>query len=838
MGFMLLRIFFSFVFSRHKLLITGGLAVVFAALTVLSPEQTHYPVVRIWADNLRTTLLMRPGTNQAKCQASLSNIIASIHSACPSCNTAASQCASSLSQAEAQLLTRQTLPYYTAQLPNGVALYESDTATTALQACLQSQQQSTPKGFTVRCFAPNTERVLPEWTHVSDNPNIQDLWATLTVGALLVLGFQFLASLSTQIGRLALGMPRVGKQGLMMLSDLVSLEASLYLALAIRFETLWVPTTSLVTLMFAAPVLALPIFLRFGLYRAIMRYVGLQAILAIAKAVAIHTALLTVLVFLLSAQEVPRSVPWIHGLLTLLLIGASRAVARMWMSQAQNDPTSGYPRKRTLIFGAGSAGVQLALALSHSREMQPVAFVDDDSKLHGKHIAGLTVYARQDMTQLIQRERATEVLLAIPSTSRAERNRIIQDLEKLPVQVRTLPGVASLAEGKVKTSDLRDVEIEDLLGRDPVPPDPALLKANITNKAVMVTGAGGSIGSELCRQILALQPRLLVLFERNEFALYSIEQELLSLPRPVSKQIVPILGSVTDPDTLGLVFVRFGIETVFHAAAYKHVPMVEKNPCAGAFNNILGTWHAARTAREHKVETFVLVSTDKAVRPTNTMGTTKRVAELVLQALAHEANGPTRYVMVRFGNVLGSSGSVVPVFREQIKNGGPITVTDPRITRYFMTIPEAAQLVIQAGSMGQGGDVFVLDMGEPVTILDMAQRMVRLSGLTLRNEANPTGDIEIIFTGLRPGEKLYEELLIGSKVTPTQHPRIQRANEQMLGVEALTLLINGIDESCKAHDSDSLRTLLLEAVNEFDPQCDNEDLLICKRPTLTAAVPK
>ena len=391
--------------------------------------------------------------------------------------------------------------------------------------------------------------------------------------------------------------------------------------------------------------------------------------------------------------------------------------------------------------------------------------------------------------------------------------------------MRTLPGVASLAEGKVKTSDLRDVEIEDLLGRDPVPPDATLLKANITGKAVLVTGAGGSIGSELCRQILALQPRVLVLYERNEFALYSIEQELLNLPRPISKHIVPILGSVTDPDKLALVFERFAIQTVFHAAAYKHVPMVEKNPCAGARNNILGTWHTARAARNKQVETFVLVSTDKAVRPTNTMGTTKRVAELILQALAQEAFGPTRFVMVRFGNVLGSSGSVVPVFREQIKQGGPITVTDPRIIRYFMTIPEAAQLVIQAGAMGHGGDVFVLEMGEPVKILDMAQRMVHLSGLTVRDEANPAGDIEIVFSGLRPGEKLYEELLIGDNVTPTRHPRIQRANEHMLGLEAITTLVHAVDAACHSNDSDNLRRLLLNAVSEFDPQCGNEDLL-------------
>ena len=809
---------------HYKLFMAGGLALVFAGLAVFSPSTSHYPVVRISGAELNTTMVMRPAATPASCQATLHNITTSILSACPSCNTAASECTSTLGATEAQLLTDAPLATYSALLPQGVALYEAANPAIAQQACLQSEQQSSIKGFVVRCFAPHTPRSIPQ-TAVKNSLNLKDLWAALCAVSLLALGLQLLPIFSTRYGQQALGLDRGAKQALMLLSDVLALELSLYFALALRFESLQVPTTSLPPLMLAAPVLALPIFLRFGLYRAVMRYVGLQAIVAIAKAVALYTVLLTALVFVLALQDVPRSVPWIHGLLTLLFIGGSRTVARQWLSLAQHTHVGDFPRKRTLIFGAGSAGVQLALALSHSREMQPVAFVDDDAKLHRKQIAGLTVYGRQDLAELVQRERASEVLLAIPSTSRAERNRIIQELEKLPVQVRTLPGVASLAEGKVKTSDLRDVEIEDLLGRDPVPPDATLLKANITGKAVLVTGAGGSIGSELCRQILALQPRVLVLYERNEFALYSIEQELLNLPRPISKHIVPILGSVTDPDKLALVFERFAIQTVFHAAAYKHVPMVEKNPCAGARNNILGTWHTARAARNKQVETFVLVSTDKAVRPTNTMGTTKRVAELILQALAQEAFGPTRFVMVRFGNVLGSSGSVVPVFREQIKQGGPITVTDPRIIRYFMTIPEAAQLVIQAGAMGHGGDVFVLEMGEPVKILDMAQRMVHLSGLTVRDEANPAGDIEIVFSGLRPGEKLYEELLIGDNVTPTRHPRIQRANEHMLGLEAITTLVHAVDAACHSNDSDNLRRLLLNAVSEFDPQCGNEDLL-------------
>jgi FlaA1/EpsC-like NDP-sugar epimerase len=455
----------------------------------------------------------------------------------------------------------------------------------------------------------------------------------------------------------------------------------------------------------------------------------------------------------------------------------------------------------------------------------PVAFVDDDEKLHHKQIAGLTVHARAELEMLIHRQHISEVLLALPSISRATRNNIISELEKLPVQVRTLPGVAQLAEGKVKTSDLREVDIEDLLGRDPVPPKIELLQANIKHKAVMVTGAGGSIGSELCRQILMHQPTLLVLYELNEFALYTIEQELLSTAPEATQVVMPILGSVTDSTKLDLVLKRFNIQTVFHAAAYKHVPMVEKNPCAGAFNNIVGTWHTATAAQRNGVETFVLISTDKAVRPTNTMGTTKRVAELVLQALNQAPNQRTRFVMVRFGNVLGSSGSVLPVFKEQIKNGGPVTVTDPRIIRYFMTIPEAAQLVIQAGAMGQGGDVFVLDMGEPVKILDMARKMIRLSGLSVRDEDNPSGDIEIAFSGLRPGEKLYEELLIGDNVTPTSHSRILRANEHMLSFEATEKLCRDVEKVCVENDSDGLRALLQNAVSEFMPQCGNGDLL-------------
>lgn len=716
------------------------------------------------------------------------------------------------------------LSTYSATLPNGFAVYESENSGLAQQACLQSEQKSLHKGFLVRCFTPNEPRHGFDKTPPSTS-TAQTLWTSLSAMGLAFALMLFLQIFNLRITKQAIKLERRQKQLLVAVFDFTAIEVSLYLAAAIKFESFYVPLTQLFQFALVAPLLALPIFWRFGLYNAVMRYLGLHAMLAVVKAVVLYSLFLAVWIAWAESPTFSITSVFVHGLLTLLAIGASRAIARRWLSNALNHNDFQLPRKRAVIYGAGSAGVQLALALSQSREFLPVAFVDDDSKLHHKQIAGLTVYARYELCDLVKNQRASEVLLALPSSSRSERNGIISELEHLPVQVRTLPGVAHLAEGKVKTSDLREVDIEDLLGRDPVPPKVELLEANIKHKTVLVTGAGGSIGSELCRQILVHKPKLLVLYELNEFALYSIEQDLLANVPSASTVVIPILGSVTDAIKLDLVLKRFEIQTVFHAAAYKHVPMVEKNPCAGALNNILGTWHTATTAQQNSVETFVLISTDKAVRPTNTMGTTKRVAELVLQALNQVTSNHTRFVMVRFGNVLGSSGSVLPVFSEQIKNGGPVTVTDPRIIRYFMTIPEAAQLVIQAGAMGQGGDVFVLDMGEPVKILDMARKMIRLSGLSVRDEANPTGDIEIAFSGLRPGEKLYEELLIGDNVTATDHPRILRSNEHMISFDAIEKLCREIEDVCKSNDSNRLRSLLESAVREFAPQCGNEDLL-------------
>lgn len=629
-------------------------------------------------------------------------------------------------------------------------------------------------------------------------------------------------------------LPRRSKQLVMLASDVLIVELSLWTAFSLRLEQFYVPTEGAMTLFVLAPVLAVPAFLRFGLYHAIIRYLGLQVFVAVIKAVVLHVILLALLLYVMALPGMPRSVIFIHGLLLLGAVGFSRLLARIGLRKIHFSEDRGIRnfrsftnqvnRRNVAIYGAGDAGAQLAAALTTSRELRPVVFIDDDKTLHGQHIGGLTVFLPQKLPNLIERFNIHEILLAIPSANHARRNAVMKTLESLPVQVRTLPGITDMAQGKIKIETLREIGIEDLLGRDPVPPHPALLGRNITGLSVMVTGAGGSIGSELCRQIMVLCPVRLVLFEQSEVALYHIEQELITLNAETHHRVdlVAILGSVTDQPRLARNLEIFGVHTIFHAAAYKHVPMVEKNPCQGVINNIFGTWHAAQAALDAGVETFVLISTDKAVRPTNIMGATKRFAELILQAMARQFPDRTRFVMVRFGNVLGSSGSVVPLFRRQIQAGGPVTVTDPRITRYFMTIPEAAQLVIQAGAMGcdegNNGNVFVLDMGEPVKILDLAERMIRLSGLIPKKEGAEEGDIDIVVTGLRPGEKLYEELLIGDNATPTEHPRIQRANEQCLAWTEIERGIAQFQQAAAEDDNERVQALLLETVEGFTTQ--------------------
>ncbi|QDF67632.1 polysaccharide biosynthesis protein [Shewanella sp. SNU WT4] len=553
-------------------------------------------------------------------------------------------------------------------------------------------------------------------------------------------------------------------------------------------------------------------FIRVGLYRAVLRYMGSQAFLAILTGVGISTIALVLFAYY-GNIDLPRTVPIIYAAFALVLVGGPRIIMRSLVVEGMNR--QGEP---VIIYGAGVSGRQTANALAQSHEYHPIAFVDDDENLQKTVIQGLHVHAPQELCRLIKQKAASRVLLAIPSASRSRRQDIINQLEPLMVKVMTLPAMADLVSGDKLFSDVKEVDIEDLLGRDSVVPRQDLLAANITDKVVMVTGAGGSIGSELCRQILKQSPKKLVLFELSEFALYSIERELIATARDLglNVEIFPMLGSVQREHRVLAVMKAFKVQTVYHAAAYKHVPLVEHNVVEGVRNNIFGTLYTAKSAIAAKVETFVLISTDKAVRPTNVMGTTKRMAELVLQALS-KTQSNTRFCMVRFGNVLGSSGSVVPLFRAQIANAGPVTVTHPEITRFFMTIPEASQLVIQAGAMGKGGDVFVLDMGKSVKIVDLAAKMIRLSGFSVRDSDFPEGDIEIQFSGLRPGEKLYEELLIGDDVTGTEHERIMTANESFLVWADLERILSKLDTACHEFDHEQIREILLAAPTGFNP---------------------
>jgi FlaA1/EpsC-like NDP-sugar epimerase len=550
------------------------------------------------------------------------------------------------------------------------------------------------------------------------------------------------------------------------------------------------------------------------------------------KAAAVYGVLLLGVVLLTFPASVPRSVGVLQPIVFLLFVSNSRAWARFWLNRrTQHDS-----RHRLLIYGAGDAGAQTAAAVANAGEFELLGFVDDDAAKIGRHINGVPVIAPNDVSETVERLGVSDILLALPSASRQRRHQIIEGLRFLPVHIRTLPGMADLAAGRVSISDFLELDIEDLLGRDPVPPNSALLARDLAGKVVLVTGAGGSIGSELCRQILAEHPAKLLLVEHNEFGLYSIHQELeqtaseMSPGRPVP-EIVPLLGSVRDSRRLSDICRAYKPDTVYHAAAYKHVPLVEHNPCEGLANNVLGTLNVARAAIESGAASFILISTDKAVRPTNVMGASKRVAELILQALAEEtmvrfddqapvaglARNRTRFAMVRFGNVLGSSGSVVPLFRKQIEAGGPITLTHPDVTRYFMTIPEAAQLVLQAGAMGEGGEVFVLDMGQPVRIIELARRMVELSGHSVRDDANPEGDIEIRITGLRPGEKLYEELLIGDDPLPTVHPRIMKAREGYRQWNELRPCLSQLERATQANDVALVLDVLHQLVSGYRP---------------------
>lgn len=652
-----------------------------------------------------------------------------------------------------------------------------------------------------------------------------------------------------------LGLPRRRKRILQVIADVLLVWFALWIAFLVRLgvDDMVNPIALHRWLFLCAPVVAIPLFIRCGMYRAVMRYFGNDALIAIIKAVSLSSLILGVVVYWYSNHQnvVPRSIIFNYWWLSLIMVGGLRLAMRQyflgdWFAAAQHVPFTNRDDGllRVAIYGAGAAGNQLVAALRMGRVMRPVAFIDDDDSISDRVISGLQVYKPRHIQRMIDATSAQEILLAIPSSNRGRRREILGFLEGFPLHVRSVPGFMDLASGRVKVDDIQEVDIADLLGRDAVPAQGELLEHCIKGQCVLVTGAGGSIGSELCRQILVLRPTTLLLFEHSEFNLYSIFSELEQriVREALSVRLLPILGSIRNQSKMLDVMKTWNVDTVYHAAAYKHVPMVEHNIAEGVLNNVIGTLNTAQAALQAGVSNFVLISTDKAVRPTNIMGSTKRLAELTLQALSREvapvlfgdrANvsrvNKTRFTMVRFGNVLGSSGSVIPLFHKQIKSGGPLTVTHPKITRYFMTIPEAAQLVIQAGSMGLGGDVFVLDMGDPVRIVELAEKMVHLSGLSVRSERNPHGDIAIEFTGLRPGEKLYEELLIGDNVVATQHPMIMSANEDYLAWDVLKDKLTELLTAVERDDYTRVRQLLRDTVSGYSPDGEIVDWIYQQR---------
>lgn len=611
------------------------------------------------------------------------------------------------------------------------------------------------------------------------------------------------------------------KQITMMLLDFLLLALAFWLAVLVRNDNFSLLLSGQYWLtVFTSNIVSILLFSKFSLYRSVLKYIGLHGLATIFFSVLSSAFILIFLSFFLDV-EYGKVVPLLYIVFSLLFIGGTRLIVRAtYRYQKVKSKNS------VVVYGAGASGAQIANALNIGHEYEVIAFIDDDTRKQGSIVQGIKVYGRADLGDLLSNYIVEKLIIAIPSAKLVQRKNILNFVENYPVPVFTVPSMSNILSGNSSSIELQEVDLADLLGREAVSPTPSLMTKNICDKVVLVTGAGGSIGSELCRQIIHQSPSKLILLELSEFALYSIESELrLKVEElKLDVEVIPLLGSIQKEGRIKSILKTFNVDTIYHAAAYKHVPLVEHNIIEGIRNNIFGTLFLARSAIEAKVETFVLISTDKAVRPTNVMGASKRFAELILQALSEKQNC-TRFCMVRFGNVLGSSGSVVPLFRKQIAKGGPITLTHNDITRFFMSIPEAAQLVIQAGAMGQGGDVFVLDMGEPVKIRDLALKMIHLSGLTLRDLSNPEGDIEIVCSGLRPGEKLYEELLIGENVLGTEHERIMRANEVFLHWDELNQLICGIDEACHSFDVKKVRDIMLEAPLAFKPSSEICDLL-------------
>ena len=619
----------------------------------------------------------------------------------------------------------------------------------------------------------------------------------------------------------------------MAIADAIAIPAALWAALALKFDRVDPALDRTFAYFLVAVASALFFFSVFGLYRAVVRFMGPRAMMTVIAGVSLSVLVLAVFDRFFASHQIPLSALGIYWALALPYVGGSRFVARYLFL---HTGVAGRPVARVAIYGAGDAGARVCSVLLGGPNFEPVAFIDDKKSLQGSNINGIRVYGSDSLPDLVRTRKVDRILLAIPSATRRRRREILAQLEPLGVHVQSLPNLSDLIAGKARINELCDVDVSDLLGRDPVPPKPKLFGSCIRGKCVLVTGAGGSIGSELCRQIVRLSPSRLVLFEISELALYLIERELeeVAAHEHLGVEIVPLLGNVHHRHRVREVLSAFGVQTVYHAAAYKHVPIVEHNVVEGIHNNVISTWYAAEAAVETGVETFVLISTDKAVNPANVMGATKRLAELVLQAL-QERSAQTRFCMVRFGNVLASSGSVVPLFQEQIRRGGPVTVTHPDVIRYFMTIPEAAQLVVQAGSMAKGGDVFVLDMGRPVRIDDLARRLVNLMGLTVRDACNLDGDIEIEYTGLRTGEKLFEELLIGSNVTGTDHPMIMRAMEHRLSWPRMEQILNELLVALASFDCHRALALLADAVAEYEADADIRDYVWARKAVLPHA---
>jgi FlaA1/EpsC-like NDP-sugar epimerase len=616
-----------------------------------------------------------------------------------------------------------------------------------------------------------------------------------------------------------LGLSRPSKRLVVMAVDIVLALFATWAAYSLREETLHWPQGTQWWVYVSGPALAIPIFIRMGLYRAIFRYSGINALVTTGWAVGLYALVHLALLQWFWWPSFPVTLGVLQPILFVLLVAISRALARFWLASVGFGP--GFELGRVLIYGAGTVGVQTTSALAIAGRLRPFGFIDEDPSKVGQTINGLPVFAPGALPEVIKRLDITDVLLAIPNASRERRNQIILSLRALQVHTRTLPSLSDLASGRVSVQDVRELDIDDLLGREPVKLQADVLASRIAGQTILVSGAGGSIGSELCRQILRQRPARLVLLDHSEFSLYALHRELTELcqRQGLEAALVPLLASVVDKRRLDWICSTYRPHTVYHAAAYKHVPLVESNPSQGIINNVLGTLNVAQAAMAAGVSGFVLVSTDKAVRPTNLMGASKRMAELVLQALASQAEThATCFSMVRFGNVLGSSGSVVPLFREQLAQGGPLTVTHPEVTRYFMTIPEAAQLVLQAAVMARGGEVFVLEMGQPVKILDLAYRMVELSGLRVKDADTPDGDIAIDVIGLRPGEKLYEELLIGDNPQPTEHPRIMKAHEDFMPWDALQGQLQVLSQAAESENEAGIRAVLHTCVQGFHEQ--------------------